>query len=97
MRVIMAVLACAVSGLAMYRPETPEEQADRLAAFRKLVDQVRYNPTPAPNNPDLDCNMRELAYLFALKIQPQRAPLRVMWDAMVRVSKRLKPRRPLRW
>jgi hypothetical protein len=83
MRLIASILACAVGALAVYTPETADEQASRLAAFQKLVDQVRYNPTPAPNNPDLDCKMRELAYLFALKIQPQRSPLQVMWDAMV--------------
>jgi len=50
-----------------------------------LVYKLKYNPTPAPNNPDLDCRLRRVAYDFTLKIMPSRSPLQTMWDAMVSI------------
>jgi len=66
-------------------PESQEEQAARLEAYHDLVYKLKYNPTPAPNNPDLDCRLRRVAYDFTLKIMPSRAPLQTMWDAMVSI------------
>jgi len=76
---VVAVLLVA-SGRAA---ESAEDQAARLTQYSKLLDQIRYNPTPAPNNPELDCLMRDAAYDFSLKLLPQRSPLKAVWDAMV--------------
>lgn len=71
---------------ASHVPESVEQQQARLFQYNDLVFKLGYSPTPAPNNPDLDCRLRRVAFDFSLKIMPSRAPLSTVWEALVRAA-----------
>ena len=79
MNVLLVFLA------ALVLPAVVARGSDDPLLLRELRRRLRWpsgTEAAGGTDPSQDCAVAELAYEYALKLQPHRAPLREVWDAL---------------